>query len=145
MNLAPVLDLSGDAQSFIYDRSYGSSPDKVTIFARDLAISMRSAGVFATGKHFPNLSDTRTDSHVDLPVVNKEITELSQHEWKPFNNLRNDLEALMVGHVLLPDVDPHHPASVSVGVGHLLRVKSQFWGVVITDDLRMGRQKIVIL
>ena len=141
MNLAPVLDLSDDSQSFIYQRSYGSSPEKVTIIAKDLVDSMRSAGVIATGKHFPNLSNTKIDSHQDLPVIFRKEAELYHHEWKPFKNLRKDLDALMVGHVLVPEIDPLHPASVSVRVGNVLRSKIGFKGLVITDDLKMGALK----
>lgn len=141
MNLAPVLDLTDDTKSFIYQRSFGANPEKVSVIAKDLADSMRAAGVIATGKHFPNLSDTKTDSHLDLPVIFKKEAELNQHEWKPFKNLRKDLDALMVGHVLVPDIDPLHPASVSVRVGHVLRTKVGFRGLVITDDLKMGAIK----
>ena len=138
MNLAPVLDLTDDENSFIYSRSFGSDPTKVITICRDLASSMKSAGVISTGKHFPNLSRSQVDSHFDLPVIEKSKTELGLNEWKPFKALRHDLDAVMMGHVLVPDIDPHHPISVSLKAGSILRRDLGFPGLIITDDLQMG-------
>ena len=137
MNLAPVLDLTNDKQSFIYERSYGDDPETVSRLASDYAQVMATHGVVPTGKHFPNLSMTKTDSHQSLPVLDRSLKELLAHELVPFEKAKSRLGAIMVGHVLVPAIDPTMPASVSPPTIKLLRRTIGFDGVVITDDVKM--------
>jgi beta-N-acetylhexosaminidase len=137
MNLAPVLDLTSDKSSYIYDRSYGGDPDKVSEIARQYAATMRRHGIVTTGKHFPNLSFTRTDSHKALPILDRTLVQLTEHEFVPFERLSEELSAIMVGHVMVPQLDPKHPASVSSRITRILREDIGFDGVIISDDLKM--------
>lgn len=137
MNLAPVLDLTDDKQSFIYDRSYGNDPKTVSRITSDYVRVMNQHGIVTTGKHFPNLSLTHTDSHQNLPVLDRTVAQLLAHELVPFSNLKEKVGAVMVGHVLVPSIDPVYPASVSAKAIKILRQKIGFKGVVITDDLKM--------
>jgi beta-N-acetylhexosaminidase len=137
MNLAPVLDLTDDTASYIYDRSYGGDPNLVAAITGQYADVMRSHGIVTTGKHFPNLSVTRPDSHHDLPTLDRRLSELRRHEFMPFKKLKDKLGAVMVGHVMVPSIDAKHPASVSVRMGEVLRQDVGFKGVVISDDLKM--------
>jgi beta-N-acetylhexosaminidase len=77
---------------------------------------------------------------LDLPVVNKTEKQLAQLEWIPFEAaVKEQVEAVMVAHILFPKLDPDHPASLSdVIIGQQLRGKFKYDGVVITDDLSMG-------
>jgi beta-N-acetylhexosaminidase len=138
MNMAPVLDLTNDKNSYIYSRSYGSDPEKVTEISQKYINIMHAHGIVTTGKHFPNLGHTVVDSHVGLPVINKTLNELKRHEFKPFKSLSNRLGAIMVGHVMVPKVDPKYPASISTKLIGALRNDLKFDGVVITDDIKMG-------
>lgn len=137
MNLAPVLDLTSDKSSYIYDRSYGGDPDKVSEIARQYAVTMRRHGIVTTGKHFPNLSLTRVDSHKALPILDRTLAQLTGHEFVPFERLSDELSAIMVGHVMVPQLDPKHPASVSGRITRILREDVGFDGVIVSDDLKM--------
>lgn len=137
MNLAPVLDLTDDRASYIYERSYGSDPDAVTRIAAQFSDVMRANRIVTTGKHFPNLSVTRPDSHRNLPVLGRNLEQLEHYELVPFTKLKDKLGAIMVGHVVVPDIDPKYPASISTKVGRVLRKTIGWQGVVISDDLKM--------
>ncbi len=137
MNLAPVLDLTDDKQSFIYDRSYGNDPATVSRITADYVRVMTAHGVITTGKHFPNLSLTHTDSHQRLPVLDRTVAQLLGHELLPFASLKDEVGAVMVGHVLVPAIDPIFPTSVSAKAIKLLRQQIGFKGVIVTDDLKM--------
>jgi beta-N-acetylhexosaminidase len=137
MNLAPVLDLTDDQASYIYDRSYGGDPSRVSRIAADYAAIMRQNRVVATGKHFPNLSLTRTDSHQALPRLDRSLAQLESYEFVPFRSLKDQLGAVMVGHVMVPELDPKLPTSISPAAMKALRERVGFRGVVISDDLKM--------
>jgi len=137
MNLAPVLDLTNDKRSYIYDRSFGGDPSSVAKLASNYARVMRQHGIITTGKHFPNLSQTVQDSHRELPTLNRTLAQLEKHELVPFKKLKGELGAIMVGHVLVPDLDKVHPASVSPAAVRAIRERVGFDGVIVSDDLKM--------
>jgi beta-N-acetylhexosaminidase len=75
------------------------------------------------------------DSHLDLPVIGRIQTD----ELDPYRGLAAEADAVMVGHLLVPEVDEDHPASLSPAViGGLLRGRIGFGGLVCTDALVMG-------
>lgn len=137
MNLAPVLDLTDDRTSYIYERSYGGDPNAVSRIASQFSDVMRANRIVTTGKHFPNLSMTRLDSHLSLPVLGRNRTQLAAYEMVPFAKLKDRLGAIMMGHMVVPDIDPKYPASISYKVGRVLRRQVGWDGVVISDDLKM--------
>lgn len=137
MNLAPVLDVTDDKTSYIYDRSYSGDPERVSRVARQYAETMRKNGIITTGKHFPNLSLTRADSHKTLPVLDRKLEELKKREFVPFARLKDELGAIMVGHVMVPAIDAVAPASVSARITRILREDIGYDGVLISDDLKM--------
>ena len=84
-----------------------------------------------------------------LPVVDKSLEDLSLQELPPFRDLISGGEtpsgraeavpAVMVAHILMTQLDPDLPASLSPAVvTDLLRGELGFGGVVFTDDLTMG-------
>lgn len=150
VDFAPVLDIwSNPNNTVIGKRSFHTDPLEVTIAGPSVAYSMMDAGVIPVVKHFPGHGDTATDSHVGLPAVDKTREELEDNELMPFRfavdggvwkALRHTpVPAVMVGHILLTEVDPLLPSSISPAVvDGLLRQELGFEGVVFTDDLTMG-------
>lgn len=141
VDFAPVLDVwSNPNNTVIGKRSFHSDPQEVTAAGTDCARSMMESGVIPTGKHFPGHGDTDTDSHVGLPVVGKTLEELWDMELLPFRqSIGEGLPAMMVGHILMKELDNALPASLSpTVVDGLLRQELDFDGVVFTDDLTMG-------
>lgn len=141
LNFAPVLDVASNPENpVIGDRALSADPAQVISLGWALVEGLRSGGVIPCGKHFPGHGDTAKDSHVELPIVDKEEALLRALELRPFAHAcRNGIEALMTAHVLYPAFDRKYPATLSPGiVGDLLRGELHFDGVLFSDDLEMG-------
>jgi len=139
-NFAPVLDVhTNPANPVIGNRAFGTTPEAVTAQALAFWRGLRAAGLVGCGKHFPGHGDTRTDSHLDLPVVAHDLERLRRVELAPFAAAaRAGMEALMTAHVLYPALDPERPATLSHRIAtELLRDELGFRGVLVSDDLGM--------
>ena len=141
VDCAPVLDVwSNPANTVIGKRAMAKEADTAAACGAQAVQALAQQSVIPVGKHFPGHGDTQTDSHVGLPQVDKTLEELEQLELIPFRQaMDNGLEAVMVSHILLSQIDPDLPASLSPAVvTRLLREELGFQGVVFTDDLTMG-------
>ncbi len=141
MNFAPVLDVNSNPNNpVIGNRSFGSEPETVIQHGIQVMKGIQSTKVVPVVKHFPGHGDTSVDSHLDLPVVPKSLQELRSLELLPFvEAIKQHAEVVMVGHLLLPQIDEKNPASLSDKViNGILRKDMKFSGVVITDDMTMG-------
>lgn len=138
-DFAPVLDVNNNpANPVIAERSFSDDPAEVTRLAGAWMRGAMRAGVACCVKHFPGHGDTHVDSHLDLPVVDKPLAELEALEFAPFHALRGEAPAMMTAHIVYPQLDPEHPATLSRRVlGGLLRGQWGYDGVVITDSLVM--------
>ena len=140
-DFAPSLDVwSNPDNTVIGRRAFGSDPETAAEGGTACAAALMEAGVIAVGKHFPGHGDTGADSHTDLPVVDKTREALLAEELVPFQTaILAGLPAVMMGHILMTQIDPERPASLSPAVvTGLLREELGFDGVVVTDDLTMG-------
>ncbi|MBU3091928.1 beta-N-acetylhexosaminidase [Clostridium sp. CM028] len=141
MNFAPVLDINSNPNNpVIGDRAFGSTTDIVNKLGIKTMEGMIDNNIIPVVKHFPGHGDTSVDSHVGLPVVNKDLTKLNAFELTPFNEaIKNNVDAIMVSHILLNKIDSVYPASMSkVIITDILRGTLKFSGVVITDDMTMA-------
>ena len=140
LNFAPVLDVHSNPDNpVIGDRSLSTDPKQVAALGWAIIEGLREGGVIACGKHFPGHGDTAQDSHLELPVVGKNIAALKEVELLPFiHACRNQVESLMTAHVLYPALDSVFPATLSEKIiGKLLREELGYQGVVFGDDLGM--------
>lgn len=141
LDFTPVLDVwSNPANTVIGDRAMGTDWDQVADLAPGAVDGLVENGVIPVAKHFPGHGDTAVDSHVALPVVDKTLEELRTEELKPFRAaIDADAPAVMVAHILMRQIDPEYPASLSPRVvTGLLREELGFDGMVVTDDLTMS-------
>ncbi len=141
VDFAPVLDINSNPNNpVIGTRSFGNNAELVTSMGIAEMKGLREGGVIPVVKHFPGHGDTSVDSHLDLPVVRKTTKQLEAFEWIPFKAaVEEKAEAVMVAHILFPEIDPEAPASFSkVIIGEQLRGTLGYDGVVITDDMTMG-------
>ncbi|MFD0714860.1 beta-N-acetylhexosaminidase [Paenibacillus sp. GCM10027626] len=141
MDFAPVLDINSNPKNpVIGTRSFGTTADTVAAMGLEVMKAIRGGKVIPVVKHFPGHGDTAVDSHLELPVVKKELAQLQAFEWLPFKEaIKEGAEAVMIAHILFPKVDKHYPASLSrTIITDQLRGTLGFKGVVITDDLTMG-------
>lgn len=141
MDFAPVLDINSNPNNpVIGDRALGSTAEIVSRLGVQTMLGIRDGGVIPVVKHFPGHGDTSVDSHTALPVVYYSLNRLEGFEFVPFASAINyGTDAVMVAHILLTQVDPANPSSMSRAViTDILRNRLGFKGVVITDDMTMG-------
>ena len=138
-NFAPVVDVNNNpANPVIAERSFGSDPQAVTRLAGAWMRGAASAGVACCIKHFPGHGDTHVDSHHALPHVDKSLAALRALELVPFAALASTAPAVMTAHIVYPQIDREHPATLSpVLLQGVLRDELGYDGVVITDALMM--------
>ncbi|WP_341480013.1 beta-N-acetylhexosaminidase [Paenibacillus dendrobii] len=141
MDFAPVLDINSNPKNpVIGDRSFGNKADLVSRLGIATMEGLRAQKVVPVVKHFPGHGDTSVDSHIGLPVVNNDLSRLRKMELIPFKEaIDNRAEVVMIAHLLMPKIDPDHPASFSKKIiTDLLRNELNYQGVVISDDMTMG-------
>ncbi|WP_295884229.1 beta-N-acetylhexosaminidase [uncultured Thiohalocapsa sp.] len=139
-NFAPVLDVDSNPDNpIIGDRAYGGTPELVSAVARAVVAAYQAQGLMACGKHFPGHGDTDVDSHVGLPVVNRDRESLEDIELPPFRDAAGaGVAAMMTAHVLYPALDPDWPATLSRSIlTGLLREEMGFDGLIVTDNMEM--------
>ncbi len=141
VDFAPVLDVASNPDNpVIGKRSFSHHPQEVAELATAFALGMQLSGVVPCVKHFPGHGDTDVDSHLDLPVLNCDRRRLEAVELVPFQAaIAAGLPLLMTGHLLLPELDLDHPATLSRNIlSDLLRGELGYEGVIVSDDLEMG-------
>lgn len=141
MNFAPVLDICHDpsASNALPGRCWGDNAQDVIARGGVYSANLRRGGVQSCGKHFPGMGRAQADPHFNLPVIDLDERELFKTDLLPFLALCPELSSIMSAHIMLPQIDPDYPATLSKRViGTLLRDRLGFTGVVFTDDLCMG-------
>lgn len=134
LSFTPVLDLDWGRSSVIGDRSLHADPVAVVRLAGALIEGLHRAGMAACGKHFPGHGWVEADSHVALPVDERELEELAP-DIEPYRRL--ELDAVMPAHVIYRRLDPR-PAGFSRFWTGMLRNQLGFNGVIFSDDLSMA-------
>ncbi len=139
---APVLDVNSNPENpVINTRSLGEDPEAVGRLGAAFIRGARLGGALTTAKHFPGHGDTRTDSHIELPVIGADRGRLDRVELVPFRTaVAAGVDAVMTAHVAVPGVlGDDRPATMSPELmTELLRGEMGFDGVLFTDALRMG-------
>jgi len=141
LNFSPMLDLHAHAESPVTkDRSFGADPQSVGALGAAFIRGLRDAGVMACAKHYPGHGDALLDPHSDLPVFRGTAQRLDTMELVPFAAaIREGVQLIMTAHILLPEIEPKRPASLSRRlIEHTLRERMGFGGAVLADDLGMG-------
>ena len=140
-NLAPVLDLDHfpESRNALIGRSWGRDPQRVIDYAGHWNRWLRKKSVATCGKHFPAGGHAVTDPHHDLPTCPATIDELLRGDVIPYTALMPELDAVMLAHIVFPNIDPDLPASLSPRViRRFLRDQLGFdHHLVLTDDLDM--------
>lgn len=137
-SFAPCVDLDYGLSEVIGDRAFHARAAAVGDLAVAYMHGMRAAGMAATAKHFPGHGAVVADSHLALPIDRREFRDLGD-DLTPYRRLiDNGLPAVMVAHILFPQVDDR-PASLSRRwVNGVLRGELGFAGAVFADDLSMA-------
>jgi len=140
LNFAPVADVDSNPDNpVIGDRSFGREAPQVARHVVDFIQAHQRAGMIACAKHFPGHGDTSVDSHLDLPVVEREDPDLRQLELVPFRAAVNaGVGSVMTSHVVYPAWDEDWPATLSPRISRaILREELGYDGLVFSDDMEM--------
>jgi len=136
LSFAPVLDLDRGSR-VIGDRSFSGSTDVVVSLGRAYLAGMHDAGMKTTGKHFPGHGSVLADSHVDDVCDDRSLQEIEASDLVPFRELGDELDALMIAHVVYPQVDELPAGYSKRWLQDYLRKTCGYQGVIFSDDLGM--------
>lgn len=140
MDYAPVLDIRRfEEKHAIGNRCYGENKEDVSKYGIEVMKQMQNERIIPVVKHFPGHGLTKKDSHFRIPRIKEKIEILEKEDMIPFENaIKEGAEAIMIGHLIIEDVDKKYPASLSKEViQKYLIEKYNFKGLIITDDLKM--------
>lgn len=139
-NFAPVVDLDINPKNRVIsklERSFGSSSQEVTKYAKIMIDAQTKHNVISVLKHFPGHGSSLGDSHKGFVDISKTWTK---EELVPYQNLidAKKVDMIMSAHVFNSHLDSKYPATLSYNINtKLLREKMGFKGVLISDDLQM--------
>jgi len=137
-SFTPVLDVDYGQSSVIGDRAFHSDPQAIAELAHNLLIGLRQGGMATVGKHFPGHGFVRADSHLDIPVDEREFVDIEMCDLVPFRQMVNyGLTAVMPAHVIYPRVDSRPAGYSPIWLKHVLRGRLGFEGCIFSDDLSM--------
>lgn len=136
LSFAPVLDLDRGS-TVIGDRALSGNAAIVTELGRSYLGGMHDAGMRTTGKHFPGHGSVAADSHIDHVVDARSLEEIRRTDLAPFCELAGALDALMIAHVVYPEVDALPAGYSRRWLRDILRRELDYRGVIFSDDLGM--------
>ncbi len=137
-SFAPVLDIDCGVSEIIGNRSFSTEPALATRLSSSFRKGMNAAGMAATGKHFPGHGAVALDSHLTLPIDERDLDSIRAKDLAPFKQLIEEgLEGIMPAHVVYPNIDPNPAGFSPFWIQHILRQELNFNGTVFSDDLSM--------
>jgi len=138
VDCVPVLDVPiPGAHDVIGDRAYGTTPEDVAALGRAACEGLNAGGVLPVIKHIPGHGRARTDSHLDLPIVDATYQALDTRDFAPFR-VMSDMPMAMTAHVIFTAIDPKRPATTSRrAIQDVVRGAIGFDGLLMSDDLSM--------
>ena len=140
VNYAPVIDvLTNPNNPVMKNRCFSDDPEVVAKLGSAVCRGIQKMGVMAVAKHFPGHGDTKEDSHLALPRIDKSLKDMEDIELLPFRRVaRSRVEGMMTAHILNSAIDPDYPATLSEKtINGLLRNDVRFSRVLFTDDMEM--------
>lgn len=139
LNLAPVCDIwNNDQNKVIWDRAFGRDHETVSKFISSMIRGFQTNGMLSCAKHFPGHGNTVKDSHFDLPIVKKPLEQIRAEEIQPFiKAVKARVDMVMMAHIIVEDIDPELPCSLSPKAHQILREDLKYKGVILSDDMQM--------
>ncbi len=137
-SFTPVLDVDYGSSGVIGDRAFHSEPQAIAELAHSLMLGIKKAGMATVGKHFPGHGYVRADSHLEIPVDERDFADIEMCDLIPFRQMVDfGLTAVMPAHVIYPKVDPRPAGFSKVWLKDVLRGEMAFEGCIFSDDLSM--------
>ncbi len=137
-SFTPILDMDYGDSLVIGDRAFHRNPQAINALAFHLMLGLKKGGMAAVGKHFPGHGYVVADSHVSIPVDEREFDQIAQNDMQPFRQMIDEgLPAIMPAHVIYPKVDSKPAGFSERWLQKVLRERLGFNGVIFSDDLSM--------
>ncbi|MDD2722512.1 MAG: beta-N-acetylhexosaminidase [Methylovulum sp.] len=137
-SFAPVLDVDCGVSEIIGNRAFSRDHEQVTVLAGLFKQGMKVAGMAASGKHFPGHGAVALDSHLALPIDERDLDSIRNQDLQPFKHLiAAGLEGVMLAHIVYPNIDGHAAGFSPFWIQKILREELNFQGAVFSDDLSM--------
>lgn len=137
-DLAPVLDVLGNYENYIVmERSFSHDPHIVSVHGSEFIKGLQEYGISATAKHFPGHGQVIKDSHVELPVDNREFDSVKNTLYPFKRAIEEGVKSIMMSHVLVKALDSELPVSLSSKWYAFLRKEMGYDGLIVTDSLDM--------
>lgn len=138
VNCAPVLDvLTEKTHDVIGDRAFSDDPNIVLDLGRLVCQQFLQNNITPIIKHIPGHGRARSDSHLELPIVEAPFHELEKTDFAPFmHNFPASVWA-MTAHIIYTAIDDSLPVSISTKAIAILRDIFEFDGILVGDDLDM--------
>jgi beta-N-acetylhexosaminidase len=137
LSFTPVLDLDYGRSAVIGDRAFHADPRVATMLANHLTHGLLLAGMANCGKHFPGHGYVEADSHVAIPVDERDLNTILARDARPYEWMGMALASVMPAHVIYPKVDPNPAGFSRFWLQDILRTQLGFEGVIFSDDLSM--------
>ncbi|QVL45887.1 MAG: beta-N-acetylhexosaminidase [Methylophilaceae bacterium] len=137
-SFTPILDMDYGDSLVIGDRAFHLDPRAINELAFSLMQGLKKGGMAAVGKHFPGHGYVVADSHVSIPVDEREFDQIAQNDMQPFIHMIDEgLPAMMPAHVIYPKVDDKPAGFSTKWLQKVLRERLGFNGAIFSDDLSM--------
>ena len=137
-SFAPVLDLDYGSSSVIGDRALHYDPHAVGALGAELVGGFSAGGMRAVGKHFPGHGFAALDSHVGVPLDEREVAAVMKKDVAPYRAaIEAGLGGVMPAHVIYPKADREPAGYSKYWLQEVLRGKLGFQGLIFSDDLAM--------
>ena len=142
-SFAPALDLGTRRSQVIGTRALHHEPEVVALLARAFMKGMNDAGMCAVGKHFPGHGSVEGDSHLELPVDDRDLDTIRGADMLVFERMIHyGLPAVLAAHVVYSKVDSKPAGYSRVWLTQVLREELGFSGAVFSDDLGMAGARV---
>jgi len=139
--LAPVVDLAlPEASEVLGSRPPGPGAAEVAAYALEFLAGLRAHGIAGCGKHFPGLGGASSDTHFEMPEIQRNWKQLWSEDLVPYRELHKAMPMIMMNHAAYPATSGKvRPASASsFWITRVLRGKISYRGIILSDDLEMG-------
>jgi beta-N-acetylhexosaminidase len=144
LSFTPVLDLDYGGSRVIGDRAFHRDPQVIASLAQSLVAGMAEAGMGCVGKHFPGHGFVEADSHLEIPVDERDFDAIWEQDIAPYRHrIGRQLSGVMPAHVIYHRVDPNPAGFSPFWLQEVLRGQLGFRGVVFSDDLTMEGATVV--
>ncbi len=143
LSFTPVLDLDYGESSVIGDRALARDERVVSLLAKSLMHGLLKSGMTNCGKHFPGHGFVAADSHTDIPVDQRSLKTILEHDAAPYGWLNTTLCSVMPAHVVYPRVDARPAGFSSRWLETILRGQLRFDGAIFSDELSMAGARAI--